>query len=208
MLPVTRSLPLAFLCLSLACVHAPPAARASAEIAVGGEIVPAPSRNEAPADALSDAEYLWSRRLMVPVAGIAPEEVRDTYHAKRGARLHRALDILAPRRTPVLATDDGRIFKLRRNALGGITLYLVDTEERFIYYYAHLQSYRAGLAAGDRVEKGEVIAYVGTSGNAPRNTPHLHFQMSRLDNLERWGRATPMNPHPFFALEGEPLTRR
>lgn len=197
-----RSLSVVFLALSIACVHAPPAARSAAEVMSGGEVAPAPGVATAAADALSDAEYLWSRRLMVPVDGVSPEEVRDTYHAKRGARLHRALDILAARRTPVLATDDGRIFKLRRNSLGGITLYLVDTEERFLYYYAHLQSYREGIREGMRVEKGDVIGYVGTSGNAPRNTPHLHFQMSRLDKLERWGGATPMNPHPFFALEG------
>lgn len=202
MAPPIRSLAAVLLALSVACVHAPAAARSSAEAVSGGDVAPAAGVVTAAADALSDAEYLWSRRLMVPVDGVSPEEVRDTYHAKRGARLHRALDILAARSTPVLATDDGRIFKLRRNALGGITLYLVDTEERFLYYYAHLQSYREGIREGMRVAKGEVIGYVGTSGNAPRNTPHLHFQMSRLDKLERWGRATPMNPHPFFALGG------
>ena len=158
-------------------------------------------REEAPRPS-SDAEYLRSRDLMVPVDGIAPARVPDNFSAPRGSRRHNALDILAPRGTPVLAADDGRILSMRRNSAGGITIYLVDAEERMIHYYAHLDGYRKGLGEGDRVTKGDVIGYVGTTGNAPANTPHLHFQVMRLDDLRRYWEGTPVNPHGFFTEPG------
>lgn len=150
----------------------------------------------------SDAEYLRSRELMVPVEGVAPAKVPDTFRAPRGSRRHNALDILAPRGTPVLAADDGRIHSMRRNSAGGITIYLVDAEERMIHYYAHLDGYRKGLGEGDRVRKGEVIGYVGTTGNAPSSTPHLHFQVMRLDDVRRYWEGTPVNPHGLFTETG------
>lgn len=158
-------------------------------------------REEAPRRS-SDAEYLRSRDLMVPVDGIAPARVPNNFSAPRGSRRHNALDILAPRGTPVLAADDGRILSMRRNSAGGITIYLVDAEERMVHYYAHLDGYRKGLGEGDRVTKGDVIGYVGTTGNAPANTPHLHFQVMRLDDLRRYWEGTPVNPYGFFTEPG------
>ena len=152
--------------------------------------------------AATDAEYLRARELMVPVEGIAPSHVPNTFSAPRGNRRHNALDILAPRGTPVLAADDGRIHSMRRNAAGGIIIYLVDADERMVHYYAHLDGYRKGLAEGDRVRKGDVLGYVGTTGNAPESTPHLHFQVMRLEDLRRYWEGTPVNPHGLFAETG------
>jgi murein DD-endopeptidase MepM/ murein hydrolase activator NlpD len=154
-------------------------------------------------DVMADLEYLRARRLMVPVDGIRPADVRDSYDARRGGgRRHNALDILAPRGTAVLAAADGRILKIRENDAGGLTVYAVDGEERFVFYYAHLDRYRDGLREGDDVVQGEVLGYVGTSGNAPKNTPHLHFQIMRYEDRTRWWDGTPVNPHDFLVLEG------
>ncbi|HEX5830200.1 MAG TPA: M23 family metallopeptidase [Gemmatimonadaceae bacterium] len=150
----------------------------------------------------ADLEWLRARQLMVPVAGVAPERVPDSYHAARsGDRIHRATDILAPRGTPVLAADDGHVFKVRRNSLGGLTVYVVDLERRFLYYYAHLARYRAGLREGMRVAQGDVIGYVGTTGNAPKNTPHLHFQVMRMRDDRYWD-GEPVDARPFLVLTG------
>jgi putative YhbY family RNA-binding protein len=151
----------------------------------------------------ADLVYLLGRQLMVPVLGVRPERVPDGFHAPRdGGRMHRAVDILAPRGTPVLAADSGRVYRMRSNALGGITIYATDPGERFVYYYAHLDRYRAGLAEGDSVAKGEVLGYVGTTGNAPPDTPHLHFQVMRIRELRRWWDGIPVDPRPYFAFSG------
>lgn len=142
---------------------------------------------------------------MVPVDGVEPASVPDTYNAPRSERTHRALDILAPRGTPVLSADAGRVFRLRSNANGGTTVYAIDREERFIYYYAHLERYREGLAEGEPLEAGDVIGYVGTTGNAPPNVPHLHFQVMRYRRDGRYWDGDPINPHEFLSRRG---TRR
>ena len=140
---------------------------------------------------------------MVPVQGVRAEKVPDTFDEARGsARRHNALDILAPRGTPVLAADDGRVYKLRRNSAGGITIYALDPESRFVYYYAHLDRYRDVLVEGAPLAKGDVIGYVGTTGNAPPNIPHLHFQVMRLTTERRYWDGVPVNPKPYFALDG------
>jgi murein DD-endopeptidase MepM/ murein hydrolase activator NlpD len=155
----------------------------------------------APAD---DRAYLSSRSLMVPVAGVRPDQVSDTYRDPRsGGRTHRALDILAPRGTPVVSADAGRVLRLRRNAAGGITIYAVDAGDRFVYYYAHLDRYAPRLTEGQPVAKGEVIGYVGTTGNAPRNVPHLHFQLMKRPNAARWWDGEPIDPKPFLTLPGK-----
>jgi murein DD-endopeptidase MepM/ murein hydrolase activator NlpD len=150
-----------------------------------------------------DLDYLRTRALMVPVQGVRAERVPDSFDARRGsARRHNAVDIMAPRGTPVLAADSGRVYKLRTNAAGGITVYALDPESRFVYYYAHLERYREGLAEGAALAKGELIGYVGTTGNAPPNRPHLHFQVMRLTSERRYWDGVPVNPKPFFALDG------
>ncbi len=153
--------------------------------------IPAPPSEE-------DAERLRERRLRVPVAGVRVEEVRDAFADGRGERLHLAVDIMAPRGTPVLSADDGRIWKLRSNALGGITIYTTDPDERFVYYYAHLDRYREGLLEGMTVLRGDTLGFVGTTGNAPPDVPHLHFQVARLGADRRWWTGTPIDPLPYL----------
>lgn len=140
---------------------------------------------------------------MVPVSGVLPERVRDDFHAPRGNRQHAALDILAPRGTPVLSADDGRVLRVSENRLGGLTVYTIDREERFVYYYAHLDGYRDGLRAGMQIARGDVIGFVGTTGNAPAHVPHLHFQLMRY-RPDRYWDGEPVNPKPFLALPGVP----
>jgi len=165
---------------------------------------PAESPPPAAPLAFSDEEYLRARTLMVPVDGVRPEKVPDTYLQNRdnGARTHQALDILAKRGTPVLATDSGTILRLQKNTLGGITIYATDPERRFVFYYAHLDRYAAGLREGQVVAQGEVIGYVGTTGNAPKNTPHLHFQGMRFVDARQWWNGPPFDPRPYLALVG------
>ncbi len=146
---------------------------------------------------------LRTRQLMVPVAGTSPDQVPNNFRARRGLfRIHGAVDIPAARGTPVLSADDGRVLRLHRNRKGGLTIDATDTSGRFIYYYAHLNSYRRGLAAGDRLVRGQVIGYVGTTGNARGGEPHLHFQvLARSKNRGRWG-GDAIDPRPFFRRAG------
>lgn len=138
------------------------------------------------------------RPLIVPVRGIDPASVRDMFNEVRGNRRHEAIDILAPRGTPVIATDDGVIKKLFTSVPGGLTVYQFDPDERYCYYYAHLDAYAPGLHEGQRLQRGEVLGYAGTSGNAPKDTPHLHFAVIRLDADRRWWKGTYVNPYPLL----------
>ena len=141
---------------------------------------------------------------MVPVDGVAPDRVADTYTASRGERgIHAALDIMAPRGTPVVAADGGTVWKVRSNALGGQTIYTIDDEQRFVLYYAHLDCYANGLREGQRIARGDLLGYVGTTGNAPPNVPHLHFQVMRYRGDGRWWDGTPLNPRPFLSRPGQ-----
>ena len=144
-------------------------------------------------------EALAARRLIVPVEGVDASRIRDSYTAGRGGgRTHDAVDIMAPRGTPVIAADSGTIFKLRKNAAGGITIYQLDPHEQFVYYYAHLDHYRDGLAEGMTIGQGDVLGFVGTTGNAPENIPHLHFQVMIYRGRGQWWGGEPINPHPFI----------
>ena len=144
----------------------------------------------------AEVEALRARDLTLPVQGIKREELRDTFNEMRGAsRRHEAIDVLAPRNTPVLAVEDGKIAKLFLSEAGGITLYQFDPSESYAYYYAHLERYADGLKEGDTVKRGQVIGYVGTTGNAPRDTPHLHFAIFKLSDDKRWWQGTPIDPY-------------
>jgi murein DD-endopeptidase MepM/ murein hydrolase activator NlpD len=159
----------------------------------------APPPAGAPAPEREDVRYLRERRLAIPVVGVTPDRLTDSFNDLRdGRRRHDAIDILAKYGTAVVSVDDGRIYKLRKNQAGGITIYATDPADRFIYYYAHLAGYRTGLREGMKLAKGEVIGYVGTSGNAPRNTPHLHFAISRMPPDRKWWTGTPVDPRPFL----------
>lgn len=151
--------------------------------------------------AMSDVEYLRTRQLLVPVAGVPVDRIPDTYRAPRGrdgSRRHEAVDIMAPRGTPVLSADDGQVLKLRTNAAGGTTIYATDPEERIIYYYAHLDRYHGRLREGMKLAKGDTIGFVGTTGNAPKNVPHLHFQVMRMPADRRWWGGEPIDPLPML----------
>jgi peptidoglycan LD-endopeptidase LytH len=151
----------------------------------------------------ADVAALRRRTLMVPVLGRYPADVPGSFADSRsGGRRHNAADIMAPRGTPVLSADDGVILRLSSNALGGITVYATDPEQRFVYYYAHLDAYAPGLRAEQRVRRGDVLGYVGTTGNAPKNAPHLHFQITRVLDRDRLWDGVPIDPKPFLQLPG------
>jgi len=142
---------------------------------------------------------LARRNLEIPVEGIKASQLVDTYNEKRGTdRAHEALDILAPRGTPVKAVEDGTVARLFESKAGGTTIYQFDPTEQYCYYYAHLERYAAGLKEGDHVKKGQVIGYVGTSGNAPKNTPHLHFAIFKLTSAKHWWEGAPIDPYDIL----------
>jgi peptidoglycan LD-endopeptidase LytH len=153
---------------------------------------PVPPVSVETATALTD---LRGRGLVLPVQGIRVADLRNTFRDSRGNRAHEAIDILAPRGTSVLAVDDGRIARLFLSHAGGITIYHFDSDERYAYYYAHLERYADGLDEGDHVRRGQVIGYVGTTGNAPPGTPHLHFGIFQLGPEKHWWEGTPINPY-------------
>jgi murein DD-endopeptidase MepM/ murein hydrolase activator NlpD len=162
-----------------------------------------PSPNPAPGVASPD---LRQRNLVLPVQGITPENLQNTFDdARSGGRVHEALDILAPRNTPVLAVEDGRIAKLFTSKQGGLTLYQFDPSEAYAYYYAHLERYADGIKEGIVLRRGQVIGYVGTSGNAAPDTPHLHFAIFRLTPEKHWWEGDPLNP--FTILGGRASDR-
>ena len=140
---------------------------------------------------------LRARGLIVPVEGVERHELSDHFEEARGeGRVHRAIDIRAPRDTPVRAVDDGRIAKLYlSNGGGGIAIYQFDPTETFGYYYAHLSRYAADLEEGESVRRGEVIGFVGTTGNAPPDVPHLHFGITLLTPEKQWWEGVPLNPY-------------
>jgi murein DD-endopeptidase MepM/ murein hydrolase activator NlpD len=140
----------------------------------------------------------FDRPLRMPIDGIAGSTLHDTYDATRATGAHEALDIAAPRGTPVHAVDDGRIAKLFRSVQGGLTVYQFDPGTRFAYYYAHLDRYAENLREGALVRAGDVLGYVGTTGNAPPDAPHLHFAIFRLGPERAWWRGTPINPYPIL----------
>lgn len=155
------------------------------------------------------SELLAKRRLLVPVQGVRRSQLRDTFEAKRGVgRKHGAIDIMAPWGSPVLAADDGRLAKIASNRGGGLTLYQVDASGRFVYYYAHLTGYAEGLREGQHLRRGDVIGYVGTTGNAPKNAPHLHFQVMVLAQEKRWWGGEAVNPYQALAQEPEVMVAR
>ena len=142
-------------------------------------------------------EFLKDRDLKVPVQGADREDLRDTFFDSRsGGRAHEALDIMASRHTPVLAVDNGVIAKLfTSQGGGGITIYQFDASGDYCYYYAHLDRYAAGLHEGQQVRRGDVVGYVGSTGNASPKAPHLHFAIFRLTAERQWWRGEPINPY-------------
>jgi peptidoglycan LD-endopeptidase LytH len=143
---------------------------------------------------------LAQRNLLLPVQGMRSKDLHDTFSEARGqGRVHEAIDIIAPRNTPVLAVEGGRIVKFFSSNLGGLTIYQFDPTETYCYYYAHLKSYAPGLKEGDVVVRGQVIGYVGSSGNAGPDNPHLHFTIFRLTQEKHWWQGQAINPYPILS---------
>jgi murein DD-endopeptidase MepM/ murein hydrolase activator NlpD len=148
-------------------------------------------------------ERLRTRKLDIPVEGVQSKDLRDTFSDARGSsRAHEAIDIMASRGTPVHAVDDGTIEKLFASKAGGLTIYEFDPSKTFTYYYAHLDRYAPGLAAGHRVHRGDVIGFVGSTGNASADAPHLHFAIFRLTPERQWWKGEPINPYPVLGPRG------
>jgi peptidoglycan LD-endopeptidase LytH len=138
---------------------------------------------------------LRSRQLTLPVQGVLPESLVASFDSMRGARKHEALDILAARGTPVHAVEDGTVERLFWSNAGGHTIYQFDPTRRYCYYYAHLDRYADNLEQGQRVQRGQVLGYVGFTGNANATTPHLHFAIFELTSEKQWWKGTPLDPY-------------
>jgi murein DD-endopeptidase MepM/ murein hydrolase activator NlpD len=148
----------------------------------------------------TDLDRLKARDLLIPVSGIKAASLHDAFAEDRGARRHDAIDIMAPRGTPVMAVEDGRLEKLFTSKQGGLTVYQFDPGGQYCYYYAHLDKYAAGLAQGAALHKGDVIGYVGSTGNASPEAPHLHFTIFRLGPEKHWWEGTAINPFPLWSV--------
>jgi peptidoglycan LD-endopeptidase LytH len=147
----------------------------------------------------TEVETLKGRRLEIPVEGIKPSQLRDTFGDSRAlGRPHEAIDIMAPKGTPVHAVEDGTIAKLFTSAAGGLTIYQFDPTGTFCYYYAHLDSYASGLRQGQTIRRDQVIGYVGSTGNASEKAPHLHFAIFRMGSDRQWWKGDAINPYPVL----------
>jgi murein DD-endopeptidase MepM/ murein hydrolase activator NlpD len=157
---------------------------------------PIPSSDTTPVVEEDPLRELRNRELDLPVRGMARRDLRDSFNETRGStHKHEAIDILAPRNTPVLAVEDGIVARLFESKAGGTTVYQFDPTTRYVYYYAHLERYADGLQEGNHVQRGQVLGYVGTSGNAPKETPHLHFAVFRLTEKKQWWQGSPIDPY-------------
>ena len=142
---------------------------------------------------------LEDRRLVIPVRGVRRDQLVDTYTASRSeGRSHNAIDIMAPGGTPVVASATGTVIKLFDSERGGVTLYQLDPDGRTVYYYAHLAGYAAGITEGKLVRQGELIGYVGDTGNAGPGNTHLHFEITIVASPDRFWSGTPVNPYPLL----------
>jgi murein DD-endopeptidase MepM/ murein hydrolase activator NlpD len=161
-----------------------------------------PTAPRLPTDYASQADYraLAAKRLTIPVRGVMSSHLTDMFGDARGggARAHQALDIMAARGTPVVAVEDGRLEKLFTSDAGGLTVYQFDPTRTYAYYYAHLDRYAEGLAEGQAIKRGQVIGYVGFTGNASPDGPHLHFAIFKLGPDKRWHEGVPLNPFPVL----------
>jgi peptidoglycan LD-endopeptidase LytH len=156
----------------------------------------------APAVSIAEGVEVGPAGLVIPVAGVRKDQLVDTFTQARagGARRHDAIDIMAPEGAPVIAAADGTVEKLFfSNGGGGITVYVRSPDQRWSYYYAHLSAYAPGLAEGQHVKRGQLIARVGHTGDANAAGPHLHFAINRMGPGERWWQGSAINPYPLLA---------
>jgi murein DD-endopeptidase MepM/ murein hydrolase activator NlpD len=148
--------------------------------------------------ALLGADAAPLRRLAIPVEGVRAGDLRNTFADPRAGQRHGAIDIPAAAGTPVRAADDGTLVQLGASDAGGLAVYQLDPGERFAYHYAHLDRYAEGVREGMPLRRGDLIGYVGASGDAPSAAPHLHFAVFRLGPQKDWSRGVPVDP--FDAL--------
>jgi murein DD-endopeptidase MepM/ murein hydrolase activator NlpD len=170
------------------------------QVAVGDKTIIDPA-GEAPPIAVGTVT-VGPAGLAIPVAGVKQGELIDTYTQARagGARVHDAIDIMAPTGTPVIAAAPGRVEKLFfSEGGGGISAYIRSDDNLWTYYYAHLSAYAPGLHEGQRLLRGAPVGYVGFTGNANPAGPHLHFAINRMAPGEKWYQGTPINPYPLLA---------
>jgi murein DD-endopeptidase MepM/ murein hydrolase activator NlpD len=185
-----------------AATASPPAATTDpAPAAKAPRIAPTAPANPGAAPAPADDGATAAGTLLLPVQGVQPAQLHDTFTEARdgGARPHEALDIMAPRGTPVLAAADGTVEKLFTSVPGGLTIYEFDPGRTRAYYYAHLDRYADGLAEGQALRRGDVIGYVGSTGNAAEDAPHLHFAIFALGPEKHWWQGTAIDPYPLLA---------
>ena len=148
------------------------------------------------ADGVPPSAELLARRLEMPVQGVARTALANTFQAARSAgRSHQAVDIMAARGTPVIAVDDGSIARLQQNGPGGNAVYQHDPQGGYCYYYAHLDAYALGLAPGQAVKRGQILGFVGSTGNASPGAPHLHFAIYEVDAGTPGCNGRPVNPY-------------
>ncbi len=162
---------------------------------------------EIPVAAAADLKSPRPIDLLFPVPAVSPLAMTNSFEDRRGERMHHAVDILAPRNAEVVAVADGTIARLMTSVAGGIAVYQWSSDQRRVYYYAHLQAYAPDLFEGQPVTRGQVLGYVGTTGNAPPNTPHLHFGIARVEKENQWWGGQPVNPYPIWRFSESPGQR-
>jgi murein DD-endopeptidase MepM/ murein hydrolase activator NlpD len=173
------------------------------EVARSGPVVTVKPEN-APPVVISQQVQVAPSGLALPVVGVKPDQLVDTFDAARSAgRRHDAIDIMAAEGTPVIAAADGTIEKLFNSARGGLTIYERSPDQKWTYYYAHLSAYAPGLAEGQQVKRGPFIARFGHTGDASPAGPHLHVAINAMAPGERWWDGTPINPYPLLAGKGQ-----
>jgi murein DD-endopeptidase MepM/ murein hydrolase activator NlpD len=162
-------------------------------------ITPTETQSPIPLATPLPSSFVGQVELIIPVAGVRPDQLLDTFDdARSEGRVHDAIDIAAPAGTPVLAAAAGKILKLFQSERGGTTIYQLSADEKTVYYYAHLQRYADGLAEGNAVRQGDVIAYVGDTGNAGAGNYHLHFSIVAVSDPRRYWEGTNINPYPLL----------
>ena len=166
---------------------------ASNPIAIGTPLPPDPTPTP------ESANFVGRLNLIIPVAGVRPDQLIDTFDdARSEGRVHDAIDIMAAAETPVIAAADGKIIKLFHSEKGGTTIYQLSANQDLVFYYAHLSRYADGLVEGDVVKQGEVIAYVGDTGNAGPGNYHLHFSIAAVSDPKRYWEGTNINPYTLL----------
>ncbi|MDQ2920382.1 MAG: peptidoglycan DD-metalloendopeptidase family protein [Acidobacteriota bacterium] len=160
---------------------------------------PSPDNAQSTKDSILSGSFVGTLKLIIPVAGVRPEQLQDTFmDARSEGRVHDAIDIMAPVETPVVAASDGEIVRLFQSERGGTTIYQLSPDKKLVFYYAHLQRYADGLAAGKFARQGEVIGYVGDTGNAGAGNYHLHFSIAVLTDPKRYWEGKNINPYPLL----------